>query len=124
MNIVDSSAWLEYIADTKRAPLFAKIIEDTEHLIIPSVVVYEVYKKVSQERGETVAVEVMQIMRGAKIVDIDQWLAILASQISTGEKLGMADAMIYASALLNDATLYTQDSDFKGLPRVEYFQKG
>ncbi len=123
MNIVDSSIWLEYFTNTKRAALFKELIEKSEELLVPSITIYEVFKKVFRERGETNAVEAIEQMKEGKVVELDDWMAILASKISVGGKLGMADSIIYATTLLYDATLWTQDSDFKDMRNVKYFPK-
>lgn len=123
MNIVDSSAWLEYFAGTAQANHFAAVIENTPELLVPAVTMYEVFKKILKNKGETEAVEAIEQMQKGKIIEIDDWTSILAAKVGLGENLGMADAMIYAVTLLHDATLWTQDSDFKGLPNVKFFAK-
>ncbi|MCK7473317.1 MAG: hypothetical protein MZV49_06830 [Rhodopseudomonas palustris] len=52
MNVVDSSAWLEYFANGPNASFFTPPIEDLERLIVPSVTIYEVFKRVLQQRDE------------------------------------------------------------------------
>jgi len=52
MNVVDSSGWLEYFADGPNANFFAPAIEAAAELIVPSVSVYEVFKRVHQQKGE------------------------------------------------------------------------
>ena len=123
MNIVDSSAWLEYLADTKNAPFFAEVIENTSELLVPSVIIYEVFKKTMKERDETAAVIAFEQMQNGKILELDEWTAVLASKISVEQKLGMADSIIYAMTLISNATLWTQDSDFANLPNVMFFPK-
>ncbi|MEK9159519.1 MAG: type II toxin-antitoxin system VapC family toxin [Patescibacteria group bacterium] len=123
MNIVDSSGWLEYFADTERADLFSEAIEDIDNLLVPTINIYEVFKKVMKERGQTAAVTAMEQMQLGKVLELDEWTAVLGSKISLGESLGMADSIIYATALLYGATLWTQDADFKDLPNVNYFAK-
>lgn len=119
MNVVDSSAWLEYLAGTDRAELFAEAIEDTDRLIVPAVSIYEVYKKVLKDRGEDMAAQVFGLMSLGKIVELDALLALEAARHS----LPMADSIIYATALRHDATLWTQDAHFEGIEGVRYFRK-
>ena len=118
-NAVDSSAWLEYFADTKRAKLFAAAIEDTDHLIVPVVTVYEVFKKFLRERGESDALQAVSAMRSGQIVDLDVSLALEAGRFD----LPPADSLIYATAQRHGATLWTQDDVFAGLSDVRYFPK-
>ena len=119
INVVDSSAWLEYFADTKRAKLFAAAIEDTDHLIVPVVTVYEVFKKFLHERGESDALQAVSAMRSGRVVDLDVSLALEAGRFD----LPLADSLIYATAQRHGATLWTQDEDFAGLDGVRYFPK-
>ncbi len=46
MNIVDSCGWLEYFADGLDADFFAPAIENAEELIVPTISVYKVFKRV------------------------------------------------------------------------------
>jgi predicted nucleic acid-binding protein len=117
LNVVDSSAWLEYFADTRRARLFSAAIEDTDHLIVPVVTVYEVFKKFLRERGENDALQAASAMRSGQVVDLDVSLSLEAARFD----LPLADSLIYATARRYSATLWTQDEDFKGLPDVRYF---
>lgn len=119
MNVVDSSAWLEYLAGTGRAELFADAIEDTVNLVVPSISIFEVYKKVLRERGEDIAAQVYGLMSLGKIVELDATLALEAARLS----LPMADSIIYATALRHDAILWTQDAHFEGTQGVRYFKK-
>ena len=118
-NVVDSSGWLEYFADTERAPLFAAALEDIESLIVPVISIYEVFKKVLRERGEDAALQVSSMMQAGRVVDVDCSLAMEAARLG----LPMADSIIYATAMLQGAVLWTQDEHFKGLPNVRYFSK-
>lgn len=118
-NIVDSSGWLEYFADSARASLFAPAIEDTENLVVPVISIYEVFKKVLRERGEDHALQIASAMQVGRVVDLDRGLALEAAR----HMLPMADSIIYASAMRYDATLWTQDEDFMDLPGVRFFPK-
>lgn len=118
-NVVDSSGWLEYLADSPRAKLFAAAIEDTAHLIVPALSIYEVVKKVRRERGERDAFQVAAIMQSGTVVDIDAPLCLDAAFLD----LPLADSLIYAAARRFDAVLWTQDENFDGLDGVKYFRK-
>lgn len=122
-NIVDSSGWLEYFADTKNANFFARPIENTKHLIIPSVSILEVFKHVMRQRSEKEAFECVECMLQGMIVDLDMELSLNAAKLGMIHKLPLADSIIYATALAHDAVVWTQDADFKGLPHVEYITK-
>ena len=123
MNLVDSSGWMEYFTDGSHATLFSKPIEDASHLIVPSICIYEVFKKTLQVFDEKKALEVTSVMRAGTIIALDDQLAFMAASISHQLKLPMADSIILASARQYEAMIWTQDSDFKGLPNVKYFPK-
>ncbi len=118
-NVVDSSGWLEYFADTPRARLFAPAIEAADLLIVPLLVLYEVVKKVRRERGESAALEAAAVLQTGRIVDVDIATGLDAAQTD----LPLADSLIYAIARRAGATLWTQDQDFATLPGVKFFPK-
>ncbi len=123
MNVVDSSAWLEYFADGPNAGFFAPAIEATEELIVPSIALLEVFKRLLQQRSESEALQAAAIMRQGKIVDLDGTLALSAAKVGVTNKLPLADSIILATACRFDATVWTQDEDFDGLPGVKYRSK-
>jgi len=123
MNLVDSSGWLEYFGSGINAGIFASAIENTKELIVSTINLYEVYKKVLTERNENNALEAIGFMQQAKVIDVDISISIQAAGISYLNKLPMADSIIYTTALQNDAILWTQDIDFKGLPYVKLINK-
>jgi predicted nucleic acid-binding protein len=118
-NVVDSSAWLEYFADTAQAKPFAGAIEGTANLVVPVLTILEVFKKVRRERGEHEALQVTSAMQAGQVVDLDLSLALDAGRLN----LPLADAVIYATAQRHGATLWTQDAHFQDLPGVRYFPK-
>jgi predicted nucleic acid-binding protein len=123
MNVVDSSAWLEYFSDTPAATFFAHAIEAVDDLLVPAICIYEVYKRVLQQRGEDDARQAITMMQQGTVVDVDAALAESAARISVSEKLPMADSMILASARLHNAVLWTQDAHFEGMKGVRYKRK-
>jgi toxin FitB len=123
MHIVDTSGWLEYFADSPQARHFAAAVEDTEHLLVPAVIVYEVFKKVALAFDENRALQAIGQLKQGRVVNVDEAIAIYAGKLSLEKKLPMADALIYATAVLHDATVYTQDAHFEGLAQVRYFRR-
>ena len=120
MNVVDSSAWLEYFADGPNAGEFAEAIADIESLVVPSITLFEVFKRVRVQRDPAAALyAVAQMMRG-RVVDLDSELAVAAAALSAETGLAMTDSVVLATARDADATLWTQDSDFEGMDGVEY----
>ena len=123
MNIVDSSGWLAYFADEPNAKHFLIPLNDTASLVVPTVTIYEVFKVVLRESSENEALQAAVAMRKGTVVDLTSLLAIAASKLSLEHKLPMADSIILATAKEFDATIWTQDSDFKNIDDVKYFPK-
>ncbi len=123
MNVVDSSAWLEYLADGPNAAIFAKPIEATRSLLVPSLSLFEVFKRVSQQRDEDEALRAVAVMEQGRVVDLDRATALEAARLSVQHRLAMADSVMLATALRSRAILWTQDSDFEGLSGVLYYPK-
>ena len=120
MNVVDSSAWLEYFSDGPNAGFFAKPIENTRELLVASLSLYEVYKRVLQQRGDSDALQIVAVMQQGRLVDLDGNLALQAARLSRAHGLPLADSVMLATARAFDAVLWTQDADFKALPGVQF----
>ncbi len=123
LNVVDSSGWLEYLADGPNADFFAQPIMDLKSLIVPTLSLYEVFKRVLQQRSEEEALRAVAHMMEGEVVDQTAELALEAARISLSESLPMADSVILATARAYRATLWTQDADFAGKPDVRYIPK-
>ena len=123
MNVVDSSAWLEYLSDGPGAEYFAAPLEDTGNLIVPTICIYEVFKAVLKQRGEDAALETVALMKQGTTINLTDDLALQAAKISLEYKIPMADSIILATARAHEAVLWTQDQDFKDLKDVNYFPK-
>jgi predicted nucleic acid-binding protein len=123
MNVVDSSGWLEYFADGPNAGLFAKPIEATRSLLVPTLSLFEVFKRVMQQRSEDDALRAIAVMEQGRVVDLDRATALEAARLSIHHGIAMADSVMLATAHRHRATLWTQDSDFEGLQGARYFAK-
>lgn len=124
MNIIDSSGWLEYFTDGANAEFFSRIILDrSKRIIIPSIIIYEVFKKILTDRDEATALKTVAQLQKYQIESIDEGTAMAAAKISAEHKIPMADSMIYAVARKYKAVLWTQDEHLKGLPDVKYTRK-
>ena len=123
MNVVDSSAWLAYFADEANAQHFASAIEAPDTLIVPSITLLEVFKKVAQQRSEGVALQYVAVMQQGRVVALDAPLALLAASLGARHKLPLADSIIYATAQQANALVWTQDADFESLDGARYFAK-
>lgn len=122
-NVIDSSGWIEYFVGSKNGENFADAINDLENLIVPSVVIFEVFKEIYIAKGETEAINKISNMKLGKVVELNADVAILAAKIGHDMGLRAIDSIIYATAWLNGATLWTQDADFKNVAGVKYFEK-
>lgn len=123
MNVIDSSCWLEYLAESKIGIEIASVIENSFTVLVPSIVIYEVYKKLLALKGKEYAEQVIDYMNDCSVVMLDNELSVFAAEVGTKYKLAMADSIIYATALRNNAKLWTCDAHFKDLYNVEYFSK-
>lgn len=124
MNIIDSSGWLEYFADGPNAGFFAKtILEKPLKIIMPAIIIYEVFKKILYESGETSALQVIAQMQKYQTENIDVSLALSAAKISHKHKIPIADSMICAVSCRYNALIWTQDKHLKGLTNVKYIKK-
>lgn len=121
LNVIDSSAWLDYFADGPNADTFAEPIEDPALLVVPTITLLEVFKRIAAQRGEGPALQAVAVMHQGKMVDLDSSIALLAARIGAKHSLPLADSVILATTRIHDATLWSQDSDFQGLEDVRYF---
>lgn len=124
MNVVDSSAWIEYFTEGPNARHFAAAIEKTGELLVPAVTLLEVFKWIARERDENTALRCTAVMLQGQVVALDSALALRAAAVGLERKLPLADSVVYATAQSRGATVWTQDSDFEGLPGVRFWPKG
>lgn len=122
-NVVDSSGWLEYFADAENAHFFANAIENTKNLIVPSISLLEVFKHVLRQGSEKQAFESIECMMQGIVIDLNIEIALSAAKIGIQYKIPQADSIILATAIAYEATIWSQDADFNGLPHVKYIRK-
>jgi len=123
MNVVDSSGWLEYFVNAKNAAFFAPTIEDAQNVIVPTISLFEVFKRILVEKNRDDALEAIAMMKEGHVIDLDDNLALVAAELSYELKLPLADSIILATARVNNATLWTQDAHFKDIDGVKYIEK-
>ena len=123
MNVVDSSGWLEFFADETNANFFAEPLADPDQLIVPSVSIYEVFKRILQQRNEDQALQAVAAMQQGRIVDLTTPLSLRAAKLSIAHKLPLVDSIMLATAQAHEAVLWTQDADFKTIEGVRYVVK-
>jgi predicted nucleic acid-binding protein len=120
VNVVDSCGWLEYLAAGPNADFFAPALESPAELVVPTISVYEVFKRVLQQRGDSDALQAIALMQQGSVVDLTPSLALEAARTSAATGLPMADSIMLATARSFAAALWTQDSDFEGIEGVRY----
>ena len=123
MNVVDSSGWLEFFADGPNADFFAPAIQDTKQLIVPTLSIFEVFKRILQQREEGDALQAIALMQQGTVIELTSNLALEAAKLSLEERLPLADSIILATSRAYNAILWTQDSDFENISGVKYVQK-
>jgi len=123
MNVVDSSGWLEYFANGSNADFFAPAITDEPNLVVPTICMFEVFKRLSLQRGKEAALQAMGMLYRGQLVALSDEIALQAALLSLEHKLPLADSIILATARAQKATLWTQDEHFKNLPGVEYIER-
>lgn len=123
MNLVDSSGWIEYLVDGPHAGVFAKPLQNLNEIIVPTICLFEVFKKVLKEKNENEALQVAALMQQAKVIDLSPTIALDAARVSLDYQIPMADSIIWATAQKFEAQLWTQDSDFKDMKNVTYLPK-
>jgi predicted nucleic acid-binding protein len=122
-DILDSSAWLECLDDGPNTKHFAPIIAKHPEILVPAIVITEIRKVALRHRSSDQAESITRSLLAAEVVEIDSEIAVAAADLAIKHKLPLADSLIYAITLAKKATLWTQDDDFKDLPRVRYFPK-
>ena len=123
MNVVDSSGWLEYFADGSNADFFAPAITDEPNLVVPTICMFEVFKRLSVQRGKEQALQAMGMLYRGQLAALSDEIALQAALLSLEHKLPLAEGIFLATARAYKATLWTQDEHFKNLPGVEYIEK-
>jgi predicted nucleic acid-binding protein len=123
LNLVDSSCWLEYFAGSEVGDAVASAVENLQDLIVPSITIFEVFKKILLEVDEDRALLAAAHMKQGRVVDLDADLSIYAAKVGREFQLALADSIIYATALKYGCVVWSQDKHFQELPHVKYFPK-
>jgi len=124
LRLIDSYGWIEYFGDGPLADKYTPYVEaaNANNTITPTVVVFEVYKRLKMERGQQVALEAYAQMTRTRIIPLDEAAALGAADIGLKKDLAMADAVIYSAARIHKAELITSDQHLKGLEGVTFIE--
>ena len=125
MILIDSYGWIEYFAEGPLADNYAAYIEkaNAENTITPTIIVYEVYKKIKTARDEQKALEAYAQISQTKIIELTSPLSLEAADISLTANLGMADSIIVATAKAYNAEIITSDEHLKSMKGVKFIKK-
>jgi len=123
MNLVDSCGWLEFFADGPNAAFFAAPLENIDELVVPAISIYEVFKSILRQRDESPGLQAVALMKQGHVIDLTTNISMIAAKLSIEHAMPMADSIILATARLYQATIWTQNADFKGITGVKYIQK-
>lgn len=118
MFLVDSSGWIEFFTNGALAEEYATYIKNPFRIITPTIVLYEVYKKIKRERTEEEALTAIAVIKKTSVVHLSESIALFAADLSIKYSLPMADAIVYATALETDCRVVTSDTHFAGLDKV------
>jgi len=119
MILVDSSGWIEFFTNGKQCEKFRDYLKDFKNVVTPTVVLYEVYKKIKGARSEQEGLEAVAQMLKTQVVELSESIALYAADISLEYDLAMADSIVYATAIEHGCKVITMDNDFSKLPRAE-----
>ncbi|MCL2492201.1 MAG: type II toxin-antitoxin system VapC family toxin [Coriobacteriia bacterium] len=119
MQVVDSCGWIDYLEGGSHRASFRPIIHDTEHLMVPAIIFYEVFKYFKRSYSDQDACQAAFAMKEARQIQIDHVLAFQAADLALEHDLAMGDALILATARAYYATLHTLDRHFEGIEGVE-----
>jgi predicted nucleic acid-binding protein len=123
MNLVDSSGWLEFFADGPNASFFATPLENNDELVVPTISIYEVFKSILRQRNESAGLQAVALMKQGQVIDLTTNISMMAAKLSLEHNIPMADSIILSTSRYYQATVWTQDDDFKGLKGVKYIRK-
>jgi len=120
-TVVDTSAWIEFLIGSELGQQLARSFPDKTRCIVPTLVQLELYKWLLREVGEDKADEVMAYTQECVVVPLDTAIALQAAQMHREHRLATADAIVYATAQAQEASLLTCDAHFAHLPAVQYW---
>lgn len=120
--LLDSSCWIEILSEGKRYKICEAEIKHASEIIVPTLVIYEVYRKIRTSLSEPTALKAIVILSKNSVHELSRDVALLAADISIEYQLPMADSIILAHSDSANAQLITLDKDFLNVPRVKVLQ--
>ncbi len=123
MRVIDTSIWIEILSGTELGRQLKPLLLVPKDIIVPTVVQYEIYKWLARERTSEDANRILIFTGDCRVMELTTAIAVFAAELSATHKLHSTDAIIYATAQMQDVELLTTDAHFKDLPEVEYWPK-
>lgn len=123
LNVVDSCGWLAFFGGEANASFFEAAFVNPDQLIVPALTLYEVGKRMLQDRGEAAALEALAVMQKGRVVQLEPAELFEAAKTAAQHRLSMGDAIIWQTAQVYGATLYTQDAGLSQMPNVRFQAK-
>lgn len=118
MYLIDSSGWIEFFTGSPLTEKYAKYFKNLTKIVTPTIVLYEVYKKIKLERTEEEALLAVSQINKTSVIQLDESIALSAADLSLQHSLPMADAIVYATAVEKNCRVITGDTHFKKLDKV------
>ncbi len=123
MLLVDTSAWIEWLAGSPTGKAISAELPDQASWLVPTVVQLELAKWLTREVGEERADQVIAFTQLCDVIPLDTEIALAAAEACRIHKLATADAIVFATARARNAVLLTCDTHFEGLPGVRLIEK-
>jgi len=118
MFLIDSSVWIEFFTNGERTGALLRYMKVPENVVTPTIILYEVYKKIRRERTEEEALTAVSIINRTRIIDLSESIALFAADLSIKYSRPMGYAIVYATALENNCRVVTTDAHFRELDKV------
>lgn len=120
MNVVDASGWLEYFSDGPDAAFFAQVLQETETLLVPTVTILEVFRRICRSHGEGAALQAAAAMQQGTVVPLDTPAALEAGRLAVSHDVSASAGAVLAVAERHSATVWTMDERVRHAPGVRY----
>ena len=121
--VLDSSVWIELLTSGTRLKACQSAFDQAKLIIVPTTVIFEVYRKIASLLSEDEALSAMTILMKQEVKDLTKEIALTAADLSIEHKLAMADSYVLAHARLTHSTLITLDNDFSHLEDVKIIRQ-
>jgi predicted nucleic acid-binding protein len=124
MRVVDTSAWIEWVVGSPLGETLALELPRNDEWVVPTIVQYELSRWLAREMSEAAAVRAIAFSMELVVAPLTTDIATNAAAYAKVHGLGVADAIIFATAAGARADLLTCDAHFAKLPNVVYVPKG